>query len=119
MIGIQQIKADGTVIDLHREELTVSRLQELVESGSGHDMFEFVSMRKNLDGSKIHSRYSVGGQIMAVNESGLVYNLPANEAAMDVLGYWRTAALTPIVGDVVIIENEASDFDDMPMNGVG
>lgn len=119
MIGIQQIKADGTVIDLHREELSVSRLQELIESGCGHDMFEFVAMQKNLDGSLIRSKYTVGDQIMAVNESGLVYSLPHNEAAMDVLGYWRKAADTPIVGDVVIIENEASDFDGIPMNGVG
>ena len=110
MIGIQQILDDGTVIDLHREELTVTRLQELVESGCGHDMFEFVSMQKNLDGSEIKEKYEVGAQIMAVNESGLVYKLPANEAAMDVLGYWRKAAHTPIVGDVVIIENEEADF---------
>lgn len=119
MIGIQQILADGTVIDLHREELSVDKLQELVESGSGHHMFEFVAMQKNLDGSGIASKYEVGGQMMAVNESGLLFNLPANEKAMDVLGYWRAAADTPIVGDVVIIENETSDFDDVSVNGLG
>jgi len=111
MIGIQQIKSDGTVVDLNRESLSLGQLQGLVSSGTEDSLIEMVSMRTSLNGVKLTGKYEVGGQVMVVHESGLLLGLPVNDAAMDVLGYWRNAAETPIVGDVVIIENEEKDFE--------
>lgn len=110
MLAVKQIKSDGTEIDLGRKKVDFRQLQELVASGTDHKLFEFVAMQKTTDGKEISSKYEVGGQVMAVNESGLIYGLPQNHAAMDLLGYWRDVSPTPIVGDVVIIENEEEDF---------
>ena len=108
MIAIQQIKTDGTVIDLKRKRIDFRELQELVSTGLGVGVFEFVGMKTRLDGTPQLSKYEVGGQVMAVHEEGLLLSLPINAKAMAILGYF---SVYPIVGDVVIIENEAEDFE--------
>lgn len=97
MIAIKQIKADGTEVDLQRKRIDFRELQALVSTGHKDSLFEFTRIKGHRD------KYKVGGQCMAVNEGGLLINLPVNQKACEL-------ADNHIVGDVVIIENEASDF---------
>ena len=108
MIGVKQIKTDGTEINLSGP-ITLPELQAMTDGDTDHNLIEMVAMTE-YNGQKQASKYEVGGHTMVVNEGGLMFGLEPNERAMDVLGYWRNASMTPIVGDVVIIQNEAKDF---------
>lgn len=109
MYALKLIHMDGTEEDLDRRVDHVA-LGQLVKSGTHHNVFEFVAMRE-YNGRKQQSKYEVGGHVMAVNEMGLLLGLAPNNRAMDILGYWRDASPTPIVGDVVILRNEEIDFE--------
>lgn len=104
MLGIKQIKADGTEIDLGRKHLTLAEAQGLVATGMQHALIEGV-------GIPGQQPYTVGQQLMYVNEEGLLHDLPLNEKAtkltdaLDRLGQY-------LVGDAIIVENEKSDFSD-------
>lgn len=97
MIGIKQIKVDGTTVDLERRQLTLKDAQDLVATGMKHALIELVPLPRQ-------DPYEVGGQIMFVNEEGLIHDMEVNEAAT------ALARRGPLVGDVIIVENEASDF---------
>ena len=97
MIAIKQIKTDGTEVDLHRKRIDFKELQALVSTGTKRGIFEFTRIKGH------PNKYKVGGQCMAVHEEGLLVNLPINEKASELANNY-------IVGDVVIIENEQSDF---------
>lgn len=99
MLGIKQIKSDGTIIELDRKHLTLQELQAMVESGCGHHFIEFVHY--------MNPSYRIGNRAMVVNESGLIYNLPLNMAAMDFISWTQSS---PLVGDVVIIEWDEGDM---------
>lgn len=96
MRGIKQIKVDGTLVDLKREHLTLARAQELVSTGIGHSLIKLVRIPTK-------DAYTVGNPIMYVNEEGLLHDLEPNQVASAIAGQ-------AIVGDVIIVENEESDF---------
>ena len=99
MLGIKQIKSTGDIIELDRKHLALEELQAMVESGCGHHYIEFVHY--------IPPAYKIGQQAMVVNESGLIYNLPLNMAAIAFISWTQPS---PLVGDVVIIEWEQGDI---------
>lgn len=93
MLGIKQINVDGSVIDLKRQRLTLAQMQRIVATGSKEALIEYVGPYRN----------EAGGQVMVVNEEGLLRHLQLNAGASEIAG-------RPIVGDVFIGEFEESDF---------
>lgn len=103
MLGIQQIRVDGTIIDLKRQHLTLEAAQKLVSTGMKDALIELV----RLPGQKPQK---VGDKVMYVNEEGLLYSLPLNAKATKLSNSERTLGQV-LVGDAIIVENEASDFE--------
>lgn len=101
MLGIKQIKTDGTEVDLGRKHLTLQEAQALVATGTQHALIELVPIYGQ-------NPYKVGDQIMFVHEEGLLHQLPRNPFAQDLADVGGNV----IVGDVIIVENEKSDFGD-------
>lgn len=99
MLGIIQIKTNGTIVKLNREKLDLAKAQELVKSGAASKYIEPV----HLDAAGTHE-YNNGKYTMFVNEEGLLCDLPYNVIASELSGQ-------SIVGDAIIVENELSDFE--------
>lgn len=97
MLGIKQIKCDGTEVELNRKHLTLEEAQDLVATGTGRSLIELVALRMD--------PYKIGSHVMFVHEEGLLHDLPINAKASQLCG-------RHIVGDVIIVENEKSDFSD-------
>lgn len=102
MLGIAQIKTTGERIDLGRKHLSLEEAQALVATGTKRSLIELVSLPHN-DPDK------VGNRIMYVHEEGLLESLPLNYSASAI-------AQQPLVGDVILVENEPSDFADEDEN---
>lgn len=96
MRGLVQIKADRTIIDLEHRSLHLKEMQELVSTGVKDSLIEHVNISGKPD-------QVPGAMAMYVNEEGLLHRLPVNQVASEMAGQW-------IVGDVIVVEHEASDF---------
>ena len=97
MLGIKQIKVDGTEVSLNGKRLTLQEAQELVATGTKRSLIELLPMRGNPN--------RPGSQVMYVHEEGLLHNLPVNKLASSIMGH-------TLVGDVIIVKHEAIDFMD-------
>lgn len=91
MLAIAQIKVDGTIVKLGGKPCSLSDAQEFVRSGTDRGLIQPVYFN---DDEK-HTFF--------VHEEGLLYNLPINEMASVLMGQ-------TIVGDVLVVENEAKDY---------
>lgn len=92
MLAIKQIKTDGTIINLGRAPCTLEQAQEYVRTGSEHG---YIEVAHNSGDGKF---------TMFCHEEGLLIDLPLNPIA-------SVIANNHIVGDVLIVENEAKDFE--------
>lgn len=96
MIGIKQIKVDGTVVNLKRKVLSLKEMQDLVSTGTKRSYIELVCLPGQFTDR-------VGDKVMFVHEEGLICELPVNVCASSIAGQ-------SLVGDAIICENQASDF---------
>lgn len=93
MKGIRVIKTDGTSLELGGQSLSLKEAQKHVGG-----LIELVAIPGNYTNK-------IGDKIIYVNEEGLLQHLPFNFGASVIAG-------KGLVGDALIVENEACDFGD-------
>lgn len=97
MIALMLIKVNGDQIDIN-QPITLEEAQDYVATGTKQGLIEPVPIWG-------FDKYSLSDPCLLAHEEGLLHDLPLNRVASNM-------ARTPIVGDVLVVRWEASDFAD-------